>query len=104
MAAPAARAFFSGPFDGNIRELKSALRTAALLADGEPIDRGHLPDAGAVDAEPEPTAGDADAITAALEATSGNVVQAAKKLGTHPRQLYRWIKQFELDLDRFRQR
>jgi len=31
------------PWPGNIRELRHVLRTAAALADGEPIGREHLP-------------------------------------------------------------
>lgn len=102
MAVSAGRAFYSGGFAGNIRQLKTALRTAALLAQGEPIDQTHLPSLESeteVVESGETTAAD---IEAALQATRGNVVQAAKRLETHPRQLYRWIKQYDLSLDEFR--
>ncbi len=41
-------------------------------------------------------------VESALRQTAGNVVQAAKKLGAHPRQLYRWIKRYQIDLESFR--
>jgi transcriptional regulator with GAF, ATPase, and Fis domain len=43
-------------------------------------------------------------ITAALAATGGNVVRAAQQLGTHPRQLYRWIERHAIPLDDYRQK
>ncbi len=41
-------------------------------------------------------------MTRALEEADGNIVRAARILGAHPRQVYRWIKRFSLALDRFR--
>ena len=37
-----------------------------------------------------------------LAATHGNVVRAAQRLGLHPRQLYRLIERFSIDLRRHR--
>jgi transcriptional regulator with GAF, ATPase, and Fis domain len=114
----AARALFSGAFPGNVRELRSALRSAALLADGAKIGVEHLPVAperpssppradrasappSAPPAVPAATI-DRDAVDAALRRTNGNVVQAAAALGTHPRQLYRYVERFGLDVDAYR--
>jgi transcriptional regulator with GAF, ATPase, and Fis domain len=41
-------------------------------------------------------------IQAVLAEHGGNVVQTAKRLGTHPRQLYRLIERFGISLDKHR--
>jgi len=95
----AGRRLFGGPFTGNIRELRTVLRSATLLAAGEPIDESHLP------AEAEaPAAGmsEREALEHALTTSKGNVSGAARALGTHARQVYRWIERYELDIDAFR--
>lgn len=122
ITATAARAFFTGSFPGNIRDLR-LLRSAAWLAGEGVIDQQHLPALGhTTTARPQPPAASARAptpsggapsrrsrsapdiatIEAALVSTSGNVVHAAEMLGTHPRQLYRWIEKRSVSLDRFR--
>ncbi len=105
----AARSLFGGPLSGNIRELRAALRSASLLADGSPIEEHHLPERRApAEAPADAHAGtsstklDRDSVAAALRETSGNVVRAASLLGTHARQVYRLIERFDLDLDSFR--
>ena len=123
----AARALFAAAFPGNVRELRASLRSAARLAGGDRIALRHLsatsagagwatpdrggPAAGArAQAEvpaplPEPAAPDdvnAEAVRAALLASGGNVVQAARSLGTHARQLYRWIERWGIDLEELR--
>ena len=73
----------------------------ALLPGGEPIEADQLFEAGA----PQPPSdGDRAALVAALEATSGNIVQTAKRLSSHPRQIYRWIEKHGLSLDDYRKR
>lgn len=37
-----------------------------------------------------------------LKETHGNVVHAAKQLGTHARQVYRWIEKLGIDVESFR--
>lgn len=134
ITAPAGRRLFCDSFAGNVRQLRSTLRAAALLVGGGPIDIAQL-DALAVDgaddddprraepgaagpasegggrrglssAAPEPRRGeraiDRKVIEDLLDTTGGNVVRAAEQLGVHPRQLYRYIKRFEVPLDRFR--
>ncbi|MCC6996172.1 MAG: sigma 54-interacting transcriptional regulator [Deltaproteobacteria bacterium] len=121
----AARVLFNHRLPGNVRQLRAALRSAALLAAGEAIDVAQLPahllrPAGA-EAEPEaeheqevePGAGarggagrkgapTASELEAALLAAQGNVVRAAESFGTSARQLYRWLQRHGVDIERFR--
>jgi transcriptional regulator with GAF, ATPase, and Fis domain len=101
ITGPAARALFLGDLPGNIRELRMQLRSAALLAAGRPIEPAHLAQLGST---AQARRGDlsAAAVAAALTETGGNVVRAAHALGTHPRQVYRLIERFNLDLASFR--
>jgi transcriptional regulator of acetoin/glycerol metabolism len=105
IASPAARTLFSSDFPGNIRELRSALRSAALLAGEGPITTAHLPALVGAPVAPEPSRPtDARKPTAAeieqaLAAAGGNVVHAAHALGTSARQLYRWIDKYEIAID-----
>ena len=41
-------------------------------------------------------------IEAALSRSKGNVMQAARQLKTHAKQLYRWIERLSLPLDKYR--
>jgi two-component system response regulator HydG len=71
---------------GNVRELKNTLWRAALLAEGAEIEARHLslPDSsGAPSPAPPVTLAEAEraAILAAMDATGGNRVQAARRLG-----------------------
>jgi DNA-binding NtrC family response regulator len=118
ITAPAGRALFAASLPGNVRQLRTVLRSAAILAADTPIDLHHL---GPLSSDPDPDADPvpvpvpvpvpessarlsptAEDITAALEAAGGNVVRAAAALGAHPRQLYRWIERFGVDLARYR--
>jgi transcriptional regulator of acetoin/glycerol metabolism len=112
ITAPAGRALFASALPGNVRQLRTTLRSAAILAGDAPIDVHHLPapepatpaaeaERGSIDDKKAaaPTAAD---ITAALTAAGGNVVRAAAALGAHPRQLYRWIERFAIDLSQYR--
>lgn len=121
ITAAAGRMLFASSFPGNVRQLRAALRSGAVLAGHGPIDTVHLPDleVGASSSDSIPssavtgragTANDiarkrpsVEDVTRALATTGGNVVQAAELLGAHPRQVYRWIKRYSLSLDRFRQ-
>ncbi|MBA3459191.1 MAG: sigma 54-dependent Fis family transcriptional regulator [Deltaproteobacteria bacterium] len=105
----AARALIEHPWPHNIRELERRLVTAVALARGTPIERDQLfeePDE--IPAEPAAAdgadAGDRDALVAALLATGGNIVQTARRLGTHPRQVYRWIDRHAISLAELRTR
>jgi DNA-binding NtrC family response regulator len=116
ITSAAARVLFPAPLPGNVRQLRTILRSAAILAGNEPIDVAHLGEGLAssevASASPEEldvgvasgkrAAPTADEVTRALAATGGNVVRAAASLAMHPRQLYRWIDRLGVDLERFR--
>ncbi|MBI5517713.1 MAG: sigma 54-interacting transcriptional regulator [Deltaproteobacteria bacterium] len=107
IAPSAARALFASDFPGNARQLRTMLRAAVTLAGEGPIEDRHLPRVETPGGSLAPPAGpagapDRDALEAALAAHRGNVVQVARSLGTHPRQVYRWIERLGLSLDRFR--
>ena len=110
ISVEAARTLFAGSFPGNIRQLRSSLRSAALLAGDDPITTDDLPTeqpaAGAA-ATDQGRAVPADAsdqgrIEVALAQAGGNVSKAARTLSTSARQLYRWIDKYRIDLDSFR--
>lgn len=108
----AARSFFGRRFAGNVRELRQALRGALLLAAGEPFEASHL----GAESDPEGSSlvasagggpgGEADDPRArlihVLTHARGNVVQAASALATHPRQIYRLLAKYGLQIDAFR--
>jgi DNA-binding NtrC family response regulator len=114
ITARAGRALFSGSFPGNIRQLRTTLYTAAVLAGERPIDLQHLAASEVASAAETPTperppppasrrsAPDREAIVALLSAAQGNVQRAAERLHVHPRQLYRWIERYALDLRDYR--
>jgi DNA-binding NtrC family response regulator len=85
LSAGALRAIERYRWPGNVRELKNTLWRAALLADGADIEPRHLSLPGPAGADPSVPVTLADAeravIAAALEATGGNKVQAAQRLG-----------------------
>ena len=108
----AARALFNHAFPGNIRQLRAMLRAAMLLAGDRPIDIDHLggpmaPLGDEAEDDDRQSSGRRAAppreeLERTLEDVGGNVVAAARQLDTRPRQLYRWIQQHELSLERFR--
>ena len=94
----------------NVRELEQLLRRGWLLAkDGVIL---------AEQAFSDPTATASDEATeivlsleeselrhrllAALETSGGNVMEAARELGKAPAQVYRWMKRFSVDQNKFR--
>jgi transcriptional regulator of acetoin/glycerol metabolism len=86
---------------GNVRELLAEVRQAAELAadEGGAVLARHLSEhAGAeltagAPAPPEPRARTSDqAIAEALRVEGGNVARAARALGMHRTQLYRWME------------
>lgn len=79
--------------------------TERRLVSGALIEVGHsLLCYRVVEQPPRPDRGAPTAaqVIAALEASGGNVVRAATALASHPRQLYRWIERFGIDLERYR--
>lgn len=82
----AERALLDYPWPGNIRQLRHVLRTAAALADGEPITREHLPSiAGAVAAPaPAPTSAPMPAVPVVPPKPSPEAVEAALPVKLNP--------------------
>lgn len=91
------------PWPGNCRELRSALRSAQLLASGQPIQPGHLPHAlaGSSGAGPRPVTTLAEAerehIRRALEQVRGNRSRAARLLGIDRGTLSRKLRSMGLE-------
>jgi two-component system response regulator AtoC len=99
---------------GNVRELENVLERAIILANGDRIQVGDLPDAIAAPSKPSPNApaatGDfsmrrarrrfeADLIRRALDATGGNRTRAARLLEISHRALLYKIKEYGLGND-----
>ncbi len=124
ISAPAARVLFNHPFPGNVRQLRASLRSAALLARADSeggklqLDVPHFPElarpvAGApasaspegdtqLEVKPRAKPPTAEELMKVLDETGGNVSQAAKRLQTYPRQLYRWFEQMPEVLEKYR--
>ncbi len=92
----------------NIRELQACLATASILAAAQQIEIHHLPESlrnytpSAVS-----DAVSADALTKArllelLAETKGNISAVAREMGKDRKQIQRWLKRFEIDIQRFR--
>jgi transcriptional regulator with PAS, ATPase and Fis domain len=114
----AARLLFHHPFPGNARQLRQALRTAALLhPDAHDVDldaeafesleassktrpQAAVESTVALRGEPPPR----ELLEGALTRARGNVAAAARELKTSARQLYRWLERHHLDPDTFRAR
>jgi len=122
--APAALdAIQSWDWPGNIRELKTALRVARVLSDGDQVDVSHLPPEvqaavgpaqlpqshpAPVASEPPPAAlpreqalaaVEASAVARALAESGGNVSEAARRLGVARSTLYRMMARHGVDAD-----
>ena len=108
MAADVMRMFERHAWPGNIRQLANVLRTAAVMASGEPeITEEHLSDDFLEDVRGVPapigptasgarmhTLGESEAalIQAAVDAAGGNISEAAKRLGISRNTLYRKLR------------
>ena len=87
---------------GNVRELANVLERAAILADGDTVDAGHLqlePARSRRGADEGHTLADLEreAVRAALDAVDGNRRRAADRLGIGLRTLYDKLKRYDLD-------
>lgn len=113
----AARALLAFDWPFNIRQLMKAMEAAIALAQGGPIDLGHLPlrvregaarPGNARSAQALATTDHAldaadrelrERIVAALLAHQGNVTHAAHALGKQRQQLQRWMRRFGLRVE-----
>ena len=93
----------------NVRELRHLLASAIVVAKGAPIEVDHvapsLANAVRLHADP-PASADPDfkgRLTAALTTHRGNVAAVARAFGKAPAQIYRWLKQYGLEADDFRE-
>jgi DNA-binding NtrC family response regulator len=99
---------------GNVRELRHALEHAAVVADGETIGVGDLPEALRASAPPvtpgtwreameraQDRAG-RDYLVGLLQRTGGNVTRAAAEAGVERETLHRLLRKHGLEADRFR--
>lgn len=114
----AAKLLFHHPLPGNVRQLRQALRTAALLhpdalevdLDAEAFEsleassktktQEAVESKLALRGEPPPR----ETLEGALTKARGNVAAAAREFKTSARQLYRWLERHQLDPDAFRGR
>ncbi len=93
----------------NIRELSNVLRTAALLARGEPIQRIHLPqtmlDGTSVSVAPDLSNEQAEhraELLVLLNKHSGNVSAVAREVGKARTQIQRWMKRYAIKQEEYR--
>lgn len=97
------------PFPGNVRELKSALEYAFVLADRGPIGREHLPpsirDGPWKETEPHPQGqskeqepGEKAALLQALRNAGGNQSEAARMLGVNRGTVWSRMRKYGIDL------
>ncbi len=110
----AARALFTYPFPLNVRELEQCLCAALVFAGADAITFRYLPDKlrgahGSSPPAPLPAAAlsaeDAvlrNLLVAVLRETSGNVTEAARRMGKARQQVQRWLRRFEQDPLSFR--
>ncbi len=101
----ARQALLAYSWPGNVRQLSNAIERALVLGDGEVIRLEDLPEEITDSGGDELEAGDFQAtlratkkrlILDALEATSGNAAEAARRLGLHPNSLRRLVRQLGL--------
>lgn len=89
----------------NVRELESVVTSAATRALGGDIGLQHLPvgyrEASPVKATSSLERAELDALLTALEQCAGNKSLAAKKLGVARSTLYRKVREYGIDMDRF---
>jgi transcriptional regulator with GAF, ATPase, and Fis domain len=110
LAVELGRALFAYDWPFNVRELKNALSSAAVLAQGATLQLAHAPEplrAAAAPASSPPagkhvelTGEDAslrDALVAELARTKGNVSEVARAMGRTRMQVHRWMRRFAID-------
>ncbi len=108
-SAAARKRMLTHRWPGNVRELRNLMERLAYLAPADRIEAGELdfilsaPRARAADVEPDLTLADATRefqiryIHQAIERASGRMSRAAGQLGLHRSNLYRKMRQLEMD-------
>ncbi len=106
ISGPAMAALVSYDWPGNIRQLRNAIRTVAVMCEGDSIELRDIPTelrptrrlAGPAQNAADMSLGDMEknAIEETLEKVDGNREKAAKILGIGERTLYRKIKEYNL--------
>lgn len=112
MSPSVLRALFAYAWPHNIRELEQALVTALALAPDGVVRSEHLGAAlpatttlASSSVTQEPTEPELRAkLEAALSEHDGNVRAVARVVGKAPTQVYRWLRRFGLDPERFRRK
>lgn len=90
----------------NVRELRSCLATALVVAGSEPIGLPHVLPA-LTEALTAPAPADEELptrLTKLLQAHQGNVAAVARAFGKAPFQVHRWMKQYGIEADAFRRK
>ena len=90
----------------NVRELRSCLATALVVANGEPLGLPHVLPA-LSEALGASTRSDEDIparLTRLLEEHHGNVAAVARAFGKAPFQIHRWMKQYGVEAEAFRRK
>jgi transcriptional regulator with PAS, ATPase and Fis domain len=109
LSASAKALFLDYPWPGNIRELKSIIESAVMVADGSYVTINDLPmnlqhyatgrrDEIGSNAIRNIEEGEKNLIEEALRQTDGNKAKAAEALGISTRTLYRKIEKFAIGL------
>ncbi len=110
-SATAAMALLTHPFPRNIRELEHILCRAIALANGGRVRSTHLPKDVSehlpefVDKRRAAALDDYDLerrLIATLRETNGNISETGRRFGKAPIQIRRWLKRFDIDVNRFR--
>lgn len=111
LSVDAARALLTHHWPLNIRELRSCMATATVLAGEARIEVDHLPEAlrsPAPTALPSPRGQSGDdenevELLRLLRVHSGNVSAVARSMGKDRKQIQRWMKRFAIDPNQFRE-
>jgi transcriptional regulator with PAS, ATPase and Fis domain len=106
LSQEAERLLLQHRWPGNVRELRSVLTSAVALSNGPVIQANDLlldsPDFCATSVRPLPrlhhaNEADIETLRRAMEATSGNVKEAAKRMGIARSSLYRRLRKLDLE-------
>lgn len=107
LSSAAAHALLAHDWPGNVRELRMALEYALTLCDGPVIEPAHLPidlqpRAPVLDAAPTTLLGTKrQALVRVLRETTGNISEAARRMGVARSTIYRMMRRHGIDPTRW---